>query len=193
MKAWILAVAAASVVSCGGDSDKKTTETVVYGSLKTSLLDSTSESSYSLTQATCSNDSNSGLFTASFAGESSSKLEVRIKGFSTQAKTYTCTQSSDNVDGDVGQRFDSCMVEITIPDAATGLNTYAMYRSADSVRAFTYAGTCKVTTEYAAPKVTLTVDCGNLIQTIYQSAARNPIDASVTANVNNTTSVSCNI
>lgn len=194
MKAWSLALASILVMSCSkDDDDKKTAETVVYGSLNVSLLASDTASAYNLTQATCSSDSNSGLFTATFSGDSASKLEVRIKGFSTQGQTYTCTQSTDNRDGDIGQRFDSCMVEATVPDEESGLNTYSMHRSAETVKAFTYAGACTVATQYAAPKVTLTIDCADLVQTVLQGAARNPIDEEVTARIRNTTVVSCDI
>jgi hypothetical protein len=194
MKRWIwLSLSGVLAFSCGKEEDKQSAATVSYGPLKASLLDSDTIESYDQTSAACTSDSNSGLFTATFSGEKGSKLDVKIKGFSTQGGTYTCKQSTDNVSGDVGQRYDSCMVEITVPDASSSYNSYAMHRSTESLKDFTYVGACTVSAQYEAPKVTLTVDCTKMIQTVSQGAARNPIAPEVTARVRNTTVVNCNI
>lgn len=166
------------VLGCGEESKKE--EVTVYGTLKTS---SPETQSFSLTKASCVSNPSSGSFTATLSGERNTQLKVSIKGFSTKNSTYTCTQASDNADGDVGQLFDACMVEFSIPDAKSGLNTYSMHRSSESVKDFSYQGECRVESEYSNGNSTLTINCAGLIQTQYQSAPRNPIDPAVTASL----------
>ncbi len=180
---------------CGSSSDKNesTTAATKYGELKTSLLDSTEVSSVDLMSATCSNDVDSGLFTATFTGTQNETLDIKIKDFSTTPRTYTCTQSESNRDGDLGEKYSGCAIEFGVLGANGGLNTYSTYRNVETMGAFTYGGTCTVVTSYTSPKLTMVVSCTNLIQTKFNGQARNPISQSETGSVNGTTSVSCNI
>lgn len=182
---------ASTLVSCGGNDSSD--PVIVYGELQATGAGADASESFSLTQAACSNNSESGFFSASLLGEQAANLEVRIKGFSTEGQSYTWTQSADNKEGGVGQRFNGCMVEFSIPDAETGMNTYAMHRSLDTDRSFSYEQACSVTTEYSEPNVTVSVSCADLIQTKFQGAFRNPIDTSVTGSVDSETSFSCAI
>ncbi len=193
---WILLSLSASLfTSCGGSdsNDNNSTPATKYGELKTSLLDSTDVSSVDLMGASCSNNVDSGLFTASFTGVQNEVLDIKIKDFSTTPRTYTCTQAESNRDGDLGEKYSGCAIEFSVLGATAGLNTYSTYRSAEALGAFTYGGTCTVVTSYTAPKLTLVVSCSNLIQTKFNGQTRNPISQSETASVNGTTSVSCNI
>ncbi len=183
----------ASLFSCGSSKDDKKTAIVVTGSLKTSLLASSDVTSYALTSATCKNDSDTGLFTGTFAAEGGAKLDIKIKGFSTTSGSYICTQPEDNRDGDVGGKYNGCAVAISIPDSSTGVNSYAMYREAAESKAFTYGGNCIVTTQFTAPKLTLTISCAGMVQTVYQTAVRNPLDPAITATVNSATTAACSI
>ncbi|MBC7659840.1 MAG: hypothetical protein H7249_09040 [Chitinophagaceae bacterium] len=182
-----------TVSSCG-KSSSTTAAAVQYGTLKTSLLASETTTAYNLTAGTCSSDANTGFFTGTFTGESGSRLDLRIKGFSTTGQTYTCTQSGDNVDGDVGQKYNVCSVEFAVNDTATATaNTYDMYRTADTIDPFTYSKVCKISTSYVPPKVTATVHCEDMIQTMLKGKTRNPVDPTVTGTVKADTTVSCNI
>ncbi len=182
-----------SAVSCGKSNDDAAAAATVFGTLKTSLLASTDITSTSLTAATCVSNADSGLFTATFTGDAGTRMAIKIKGFTTTPQTYTCTQAPDNkVDG-VGQKYNVCAVDFSLHDSVTGINSYNMFRDLATDKALNYNGSCTVTTTYAAPKVTITVNCANLIQTIFQGSPRNPIDPAVTASVNSATSVSCNI
>lgn len=178
-------------LACSESEDTK--ETVVYGTLKTTSVAQAEPQSLNLSQASCSSDAESGFFKASLRGEGNATLEVRIKGFSTSKTLYTCTQASDNADGDVGQKFDECSVEFSVPDVKSGLNTFAMHRSSESIKDFTYSGSCMIKSEYQAPNVKVSISCADLIQTHYQSAARNPIDPAVTGSAVDGTSFSCKI
>ncbi|MFW7381371.1 MAG: hypothetical protein ACOH5I_21355 [Oligoflexus sp.] len=190
----IFAMALAStVVSCGSSDEKKPAPVIIYGELQATGAGATASESFSLTQAACSNNSETGLFSASLVGEQTASLEIRIKGFSTTGQSYTCTQAADNQEGSVGQRFNACMVEFSVPDEEDGMNTYAMHRSSDTDKNFTYEQACSVTTEYTEPNVTVSVSCVGMIQTKFQGAVRNPIDTSVTGSVNSETSFTCAI
>lgn len=183
----------ASLFSCGKSADGSKATVVVSGSLKTTLLAATDVTSYALTSAACTNNADTGLFTGTFGADGGTKLDIKIKGFTTTPQTYTCTQPEDNRDGDVGGKYNSCSVAISIPDKTAGVDSYNMYRDTTDAKAFTYAGTCTISTQYTAPKVTLTVNCGGMIQTIYQSAVRNPLDPAITASVNSATTAECSI
>lgn len=179
-----------NIASCGGSDDDDDAPAVIkYGELKTSLLDSTEVRTADLTGATCTSSSDTGLFTGMFTGGSGEILDIKIKDFSTAARTYNCAQAETNRDGDLGEKYTGCAVEFTIPGTGTGagLNSYATYRNADTTGAFTFTGACTVTTSYVAPKVSLTISCANLIQTKFDGAPRNPISATEVATVTSTT------
>ena len=146
-----------------------------------------------LSRAACTNDPDSGLFTASFTGPDGSALSVKIKGWSTNSDSYNCAQASDNTEGEVGNKFDVCSVELSIPDASSGVNTYAMHRSAADVKGFEYTGVCTITTNYEEPRVQGLIDCSDLVQTDLQGAPRNPIDSSVTANIKSGSTFFCDL
>lgn len=179
-----------NLASCGGSDDDEDEPVVTkYGELKTSLLDSTEVRTADLTGATCTSSSDTGLFTGVFTGGSGEILDIKIKDFSTTARTYNCAQAETNRDGDLGEKYTGCAIEFTIPGTGTGagLNSYATYRNLESTGAFTFSGACTVTTSYAAPKVSLTVSCADLIQTKFSGTARNPISATEVATVTSTT------
>ena len=136
-----------------------------------------------MTNATCENDAETGFFSGRFTGANGVVLDVKIKGFSTTANTYTCTQATDNGEDAVGNKFDSCSVALTLADPESSVNRYAMHRDEDSDKPFTYGGTCTLTTTYEEPTINVNVACSDLIQTDLQGAPRNPIDESVTASI----------
>ncbi len=180
-----------TLFACGEGST--TEETAIFGELKTTVVGNSQTSTLKLNQATCTNSKDSGLLTAVFTGESQSRLELRIKGFSSSKSAYTCAQSPDNRDGDIGERFVECMVEFSVPDVQQGTNTYAMSRGADTIKDFTYSKSCSISTQFSAPKLTFTVVCADMIQTYLQGAVRNPIDPAVTGSIVSGTTFSCNI
>ena len=180
---WMLAVSLVALAGCGG-SDSEDPPIIEYVSLTVDASTDAEDGEYSLTGVqACSLDSDSGLFIGTFVGSLGEQLDVRIKGFNTQGATYVCTQASGNNEGDVGQKFDNCAVELTIPDAETSTNTYAMHREDSTIKNFTYGGTCSVVVTYENNRVSGTVTCGGLVQTHLQGAARNPIDETVTADL----------
>lgn len=146
-----------------------------------------------MTTAMCTSDSDTGFFQGDFTGEDGSMLTVKIKGFTTNEAIYTCSQASDNTEGEVGNKFDSCSVALVIADPETSVNSYAMHRSSAEVKGFTYGGTCTVTTTYSEPTLTADVNCTGLVQTDLQGSARNPIDGSVTADITSGSTFSCDL
>ena len=146
-----------------------------------------------MTTAMCTSDSDTGFFQGDFTGEDGSMLTVKIKGFTTNEAIYTCSQASDNIEGEVGNKFDSCSVALVIADPETSVNSYAMHRSSAEVKGFTYGGTCTVTTTYSEPTLTADVNCTGLVQTDLQGSARNPIDGSVTADITSGSTFSCDL
>ncbi len=141
----------------------------------------------------CTNDADTGLFQATFSGETNKALTVKIKGFSTSEKTYTCTQSDGNSSGDLGNKYDSCSVELSIPDSGGSYSTYAMHRNVDTLKSMAYSGACTIAITYENPKVTGTINCADMIQTHLEGSPRNPIDSSVTANISSSSSFFCNL
>ncbi|MES2745063.1 MAG: hypothetical protein V4655_06535 [Bdellovibrionota bacterium] len=182
-------------VSCGGsDDDDDKAPVVKYGDLKTSLLASTDVQSAILTTAACTRDNSSLLFSGAFTGPGGEKLDIKIRNFSTSIiRPYTCTQTADNVDGDLGEGYGECGIEFTIPNGNLAPSTYSTYRTAVSQYPFTYSGTCTVTPTYTTPKVTLTITCSNLIQTKLNGNPRNPISEADTASLASGTTVECSI
>lgn len=181
-----------ALVSCGSSDDDEAA-VVVSGSLKTSLMASTDIKSTTMTSASCSNDVNTGLFTATFGGEGGSRLGLKIKGFTKTAASYSCTQAADNPDGDVGSKYNICAVDFSTASSVSGVDTYAMYRDTETAPAFSYGGTCTIATTFEGAKVKLTVSCANLVRTYLQSREVFPVDQSVVGSVNGATVVECNI
>ena len=146
-----------------------------------------------MTEASCTNDADTGFFSGTFTGDNEAMLTIKIKGFSTSAGTYTCTQASDNTEGGIGNKFDSCTVELVIPDPELSSNAYAMHRETEDTKAFTYAGDCTLSTTYEEPRVSASIDCSGLVQTVLQGAPRNPIDPNVTAHITNGSTFFCDL
>ncbi|RZA24698.1 MAG: hypothetical protein EOP10_09135 [Proteobacteria bacterium] len=180
-------------VSCGDSKDDDKAAAVKYGELKTSLLASTDIQSASLTTSVCSRDSSSLLLSGAFTGPGGEKLDIKIRNFSTTPRPYTCTQTADNRDGDLGESYGECGIEFAIADRDLGPNTYSTYRTAATQDAFTFGGACTITPTYTAPKVTLNITCANLVQTKYHGTPRNPISGAETASLASGTTVECSI
>ena len=196
MNRLILFFGSVILFSCAKESEEtepKTT-TVTYSTLIVDATTDAQDSTYKLTNlGSCTHNVDSGLFTASFTEGDYTQLDVSIKGFSTTSSTYTCTQSSDNTEGELGGKFNSCSVTLKIPSAA-GASTfdgYEMFRSDSGQGSFTYAGACSIAITYAAPRVTGKVTCAGLIQTTLNSSNRNPISADVTASISTDSEFFC--
>ena len=179
------------VLGCEKSEDQA--EEVTYATLQVEAVAESEGGEVTFNRATCTNDPDSGLFTAEFTGPSGRLLSVKVKGWSTTANTYACSQASDNTSGDIGNKFDVCAVELVIPDPETSVNTYAMHRSTEDVKDFEYAGDCTITTTYTEPQVQGTIACNGLVQTDLQGAPRNPIDAPVTAAISDGSSFFCDL
>ena len=178
------------------DDDNKEEEIVedpIYASLEVSAPGEGEGGSISMGQASCSNDADTGFFQGTFSGNNNEVLSIKIKGFSTSESTYTCTQASDNTEGSIGNKYDGCSIELVLPDPETSTNTYNMHREEESAKAFTYTGTCTISTTYTDPQVEGSIACDGLIQTALQGAARNPIDQEVTASILSGSTFECEI
>ena len=172
------------LTACGDDDDDEQVPLVEYASLTVDASTDTEDGTYPLTSvSSCTLNSDSGLFVASLTGANGSSLSVRIKGFNTTGATYTCTQAAGNETGEVGQKFDQCSIELTIPDSSTGTNTYAMFRDLPTDRDLSYAGSCTIVSTYENSRVSGEITCNGLIQTQLQGSPRNPIEPSVTASI----------
>jgi hypothetical protein len=136
----------------------------------------------------CRRNADSGRVDVSLSqGAGKAGISFAIKDYQSSAKPYSCVQSSDNQNSatDLGGKFDSCMVAIAVPStpSATTLNGYAMHRDAITVKPFNYSGECSIQVTEASPATKGTILCKSLVQTQLEGAARNPIDAAVTADV----------
>lgn len=188
--AW-LCFSLTALSACGGDKGgEKEAAKVVYATLKTinaPKTDDIGDTTIELTRVDqCVSDPDSGFFQASFsAGDNKPTLAIRIKGFGTNAKTYNCSQASDNKSGAVGGKFNECSVEIQTlySSSSSSLNRYAMYRESESMKPLDYTGSCEISTTYDKPRVKGTINCAKLIQTRLDGADRNPIDSSVTIDI----------
>ena len=181
---------AAVLAVCGGcgldTAADDPPELVVYGTLELTAADVAE--SYDLTSVErCDRDVDSGLATITLSGELA-RLEMKIKGFASSPRAYDCAQAVDNSTevGSVGGKFDGCMVSAQAPSAADASTTdrYDMHRAEASTKLFTYAGeACQIDVTSGPPAWAGAVTCPKLIQTALEGAPRNPIDASVTADV----------
>lgn len=188
--AW-LGLGLLALSACGGDKESpKQAATVVYATVKTEnapTVDDVGNTSIEFTQVTrCTLDADSGFFQASFSsGANKPTLEVRIKGFSSAAKTYNCSQASDNKSSGVGGKFNECAVEVQTlySSSSTNLNKYTMFRDSETMKALDYTGSCTISTVFDSPRVKGTISCAKLIQTRLDGADRNPIDNSVTIDI----------
>ncbi|MBM3382936.1 MAG: hypothetical protein FJY29_10905 [Betaproteobacteria bacterium] len=114
-------------------------------------------------------------------------LKLRITGFRPNPQPYTCRQAPDNRSaGSLGSKFETCFVTGRVPASSTGseVNGYSMYRDeAEKSQSLVYEGSCVIDVLDVASYVKGTVKCTRMIQTYLSGAPRNPIDASVTADV----------
>lgn len=129
------------------------------------------------------------------SGEGNAALEVAVKGIKSIARTYTCTQASDNKTlGSVGDFFDECGVSVAVPSSVRESNVYRMYRSETEQNveyAFSYAGECRVEMLEVSPVAKGKVSCTKMIQVTNAGTTRNPIEASKTADL--TASFECTL
>jgi len=176
------------VTACGSDS-KEELSTTEYGTLTVS--DSTTSNdngSFSLTTLTkCSRNADTGRVDVTIGLSTGQSLSIAIKNYSSSPKKYSCVQASDNKEStsDVGGKFDDCMVEARTLSAsgATTVNGYSMHRDAATTKPFSYTGECSIDVTAASPSIQATIACSSMIQTVLESAPRNPINADVKANV----------
>lgn len=190
-----LCICTTALLSTGcGILDKEADAPVIkHAKLSVSASEGSEPVDFELTQATCTSDVDTGFFSGSFTGSDGAALTIKIKGFSTSGASYACSQASDNAEDGVGNKYDGCTVELSIPDVETSVNTYAMHRDVESTKAFTYAEDCALTITYEEPRVLGTVNCAGLVQTQLQGSPRNPIDESVTATINDGSTFFCDL
>ena len=190
-KAIVLSALSLCLFAC--EKEEEQVDVITYATLQVQAVADGEGGEIALTSAACVSDPDSGLFTAEFTGPDGSALSMKIKGWTTSSDSYTCSQASDNTSGEVGNKFDTCSVEVSIPDPGSSVNTYAMHRGTTDVKDFEYTGSCTITTTYMEPQVQGSIDCDGLVQTQLQGAPRNPIDNSVTAAITTGSSFSCDL
>jgi len=184
-----------SVTGCSSDDKPDTPPSPVVGTMIVTGASTASENaSYEMrTRVACTRNADTGRLDIEIAQEGVASLTLAIKDFQSTAKTYTCKQAADNKTSisDVGGKFDSCAVVFRTPFAAgsKGLNTYSTYRASTDVKPFSYVGACSIEATAAAPNFVAKVNCKSAVQTGLDGAARNPIDAKVTASI--TADVNC--
>lgn len=199
----LLTIPGMLVWGCGegtSATDAPATPPTVYASIQLAnapALGDVGNGPLELTQVDqCHTDPNTGLFQAAFsAGPNKPTMQVKIKGFQTTSHTYNCAQASDNKSGSVGNKFDSCMVQLQTLYSSTGntLNTYAMYRDTDQMSSMSYMGTCEIQMKVETPKVSGVMHCTKLIQTKLDGRDRNPLDTSVTMDIAEGSTFSCTL
>ena len=186
--------------SCGDvDSNSSPTE---YASINTTQESSSEKSSIigkiSLTSnKMCNHNSDSGLFQLTLSGTNSEQLDIKIKGFTKSNKKYTCTQASDNKNSSLGDKFESCMVELSLQsqNQQNTLNTYAMHRASEDIAALDYNSECSVDISYDSVlnKVSGTLKCLALQQTKYNGQNRNPLNSNVTIDITQGSTFFCDL
>jgi hypothetical protein len=181
-------VISASMISCGQEAEDKPAP-VTYGTLTvTGSTTQTDNGSWELTTLTkCSRNADTGRVDATVGLGTGQTLTIAIKNYSSTAKKYTCVQAADNKEStsDVGGKFDDCMVDAKALSAtgATTVNGYSMHRDSVSTKPFSYTGACSIDVTQASPSIKATISCLDMVQSVLESAARNPINAEVNADV----------
>lgn len=171
---WSILIVSLAVWGCGSDDDDDA-PVIEYGTLEVDSATDEEDGTYSLTSvSTCTLDTNSGLFTASLGGPNNAALEVEIRDFSTEDKTYSCTQQSNNNEGEVGSKYSSCGVRFTIAASTKATSSYGMYRHIEDLYEFTYEGSCSISIEYSTGRATGNIQCTNMVQTYYEGTIMNP-------------------
>jgi hypothetical protein len=135
----------------------------------------------------CTRNADTGRVDAAVGLSTGQNLTVAIKNYSSTPKKYTCVQAADNKEStsEVGGKFDDCMVDIKSLSAAgaSTVNGYSMHRDSVSTKPFSYAGACSIDVTTASPSIAATISCLDMVQTVLESATRNPINAEVSADV----------
>jgi hypothetical protein len=181
-------MSSAALLGCGQEAEDKPA-TVVYGTLTvTGSTTQTDNGSWDLTTLTkCTRNADTGRVDAVVGLSTGQSLTVAIKNYSSTAKKYTCVQAADNKEStsDVGGKFDDCMVDAKALSAtgSSTVNGYSMHRDSISTKPFSYAGECSIDVTQASPSIKATISCLDMVQTVLESAARNPINAEVNADV----------
>jgi hypothetical protein len=177
-----------SFSSCGDKKKDDDTPVTVYGNLTLSESKGGNDNATAqLTSVTsCTRNADTGRVDVNLSqGAGKPSMAFAIKDYSSTPKTYICKQAADNAtsDTDVGGKFESCMASAFVMSSstATTLNGYQMHRDSASTKKFTYAGVCSVTVTTASPSIVGTLSCTGMVQTMLESAARNPIDGGITA------------
>lgn len=174
--------------ACGKDDKAKET---ARGNMALSDSKVASDNgTYSLTSGdTCRRNVDTGRvdITLSRGGAGQPAITLAIKDFSASPKAYDCKQAADNTASasELGGKFESCMVDAKVSSGAgaSTLNGYSMHRDAVAIKPFTYAGACSIKVTTAVPTISGTVTCADMVQTFLEGSPRNPVDATVTADL----------
>lgn len=158
--------------------DEKTEEPVDAELLMTALDGQPFDQRLAFASAgSCDYDGESGLLRVKYPGEQK-QLSFEVRDFTSTPRTYACAAAGNNNDesSHVGDGYDSCMVEVQVPNAeGRGFDTYAMYRASALVRRFAYDGACEIRVDSAVGRLTGVVSCSQMAQTGYAGLARNPV------------------
>ena len=195
----ITALSLALSSGCGSKDEKKADPPVItYATLKVENSTSTTDNgSVALTRVdACAKNADSGLLTMTLGAADQSSLSIKVRDFKASAPTYSCKQAANNQtdENSVGDKYETCSVYATILAAkgSTKINGYSMYRETTATKPFAYSGTCSIAFTDFTPTVKGTVTCTKMVQTLLESAARNPIQATTTADVT-ATAFSCTL
>lgn len=112
------------------------------------------------------------------------QLDIKIEGYDGEAGWFSCAQTASNATS-TSDPFQNCGVILTIPsnDHSETYNTYATYRNDDSLSAFSYRGSCRVTLDTVTAPITGSLSCDGLVQTHLYSLAKNPVVSEDTADL----------
>jgi hypothetical protein len=175
--------------SCSNEKKKDAKSTTIYSNLTTAgATDTTQNLSYTLTDVTeCYHDSTTGFVRVVLGSNSTLApfLNIKIKGYSSTAKTYSCTQAANNSPSAVGDLYDQCGVQIGLYNSTAGssVNQYATFRETADLGNFNYGGTCSVTITEVSPTIRGTVSCTQMVQTHLESHVIYPITTPTTLNL----------
>ena len=122
---------------------------------------------------------------------------MTIKGLrKDEAKTYECSQSTDNDKGSLGAKFEICSVSVATKQIGTNenkKNIYTMFRSEESEAELKYDGDCSIRTSFVGSKLTTEVTCSKLVLTTLNDTPVFPYDSDRNVDVLGGTKFSCNL
>ncbi len=184
--------------ACGKKNDDDTASGTTFAEIVVESSTSAESKTYTYTTLNaCTFSADTGLFNSSFGGLGGAALSVKIKGFAKTDATYTCAQATDNrTYPSVGSYYNGCSVDVSIPNSVNTAtyNTYSMYRKDETVKSFTYPGTCSVNVTFTNPStVRGVISCADMVQTHLESSIKNPISTDVKASVGGTSYFTCNL